>query len=58
MMYEAFDTHRCRKMNTDGIDMTVDGTSDDYLLPLRRFADKNRVEIQQQYTRAARAAHC
>jgi L-ribulose-5-phosphate 3-epimerase len=33
---------------TDGIDLTVywlPGTSDDYLLPLRRLAYKNRVEI-------------
>ena len=33
---------------TDGIDMTVywlPGTSDDYLLPLRRLAYRNRVEI-------------
>jgi sugar phosphate isomerase/epimerase len=39
---------------TDGIDMTVywlPGTSDDYLLPLRRLAYKNRVEIYSIGTR-------
>jgi L-ribulose-5-phosphate 3-epimerase len=40
--------------NTDGIDMTVywlPSTSDDYLLPLRRLAYKNRVEIYSIGTR-------
>ena len=39
---------------TDGIDMTVywlPGTSDDYLLPLRRLAYRNRVEIYSVGTR-------
>src|SRR5262245_3115743 len=39
---------------TDGIDMTVywlPGTSDDYLLPLRRLAYRNRVEIYSIGTR-------
>src|SRR6266487_3720675 len=39
---------------TDGIDMTVywmPGTSDDYVLPLRRMAYKNRVEIYSLGTR-------
>src|SRR5882724_13345482 len=39
---------------TDGIDMTVywlPATSDDYLLPLRRLAYKNRVEIYSIGTR-------
>jgi L-ribulose-5-phosphate 3-epimerase len=39
---------------TDGIDMTVywlPGTSDEYLLPLRRLAYKNRVEIYSIGTR-------
>src|SRR5881392_1096177 len=39
---------------TDGIDMTVywlPSTSDDYLLPLRRLAYKNRVEIYSIGTR-------
>src|SRR5438093_3712750 len=39
---------------TDGIDMTVywmPGTSDDYVLPLRRLAYKNRVEIYSLGTR-------
>src|SRR5712692_6885998 len=39
---------------TDGIDMTVywlPGTSDDYLLPLRRLAYTNRVEIYSIGTR-------
>lgn len=39
---------------TDGIDMTVywlPSTSDDYLLPLRRLAYKNRVEIYSVGTR-------
>jgi len=39
---------------TDGIDMTVywlPGTSDDYLLALRRFAYRNRVEIYSIGTR-------
>jgi L-ribulose-5-phosphate 3-epimerase len=39
---------------TDGIDMTVywlKGTSDDYLLPLRRLAWRNRVEIYSIGTR-------
>ena len=39
---------------TDGIDLTVywlPDTSDDYLLPLRRFAYKNRVEIYSIGTR-------
>src|SRR5436309_727919 len=39
---------------TDGIDMTVywmPGTSDDYVLPLRRMAYKNRVEIYSLDTR-------
>src|SRR6266545_8189925 len=39
---------------TDGIDMTVywlPSTSDDYLLPLRRLAYKNRVEIYSLGTR-------
>lgn len=39
---------------TDGIDMTVywlKGTSDDYLLPLRRLAWQNRVEIYSIGTR-------
>ena len=39
---------------TDGIDMTVywlPATTDDYLLPLRRFAYKNRVEIYSIGTR-------
>jgi len=40
--------------DTDGIDMTVywmPGTSDDYVLPLRRLAYKNRVEIYSLGTR-------
>ena len=40
--------------DTDGIDMTVywmPGTSDDYVLPLRRMAYKNRVEIYSLGTR-------
>ena len=40
--------------DTDGIDMTVywlPGTSDDYLLPLRRLAYRNRVEIYSIGTR-------
>src|SRR5204862_6809578 len=39
---------------TDGIDMTVywlPGTTDDYLLPLRRLAYRNRVEIYSIGTR-------
>src|SRR5206468_7693018 len=39
---------------TDGIDMTVywlPSTSDDYVLPLRRLAYKNRVEIYSLGTR-------
>jgi L-ribulose-5-phosphate 3-epimerase len=39
---------------TDGLDMTVywlPGTSDDHLLPLRRFAFRNRVEIYSIGTR-------
>ena len=39
---------------TDGIDMTVywlPGTTDDHLLPLRRFAYRNRVEIYSIGTR-------
>ena len=39
---------------TDGIDMTVywlPSTSDDYLLPLRRLAYRNRVEIYSIGTR-------
>jgi L-ribulose-5-phosphate 3-epimerase len=39
---------------TDGIDMTVywmPGTGDDYVLPLRRFAYKNRVDIYSIGTR-------
>ena len=39
---------------TDGLDMTVywmPSTSDDYLLPLRRLAYKNRVEIYSIGTR-------
>src|SRR2546428_13662344 len=39
---------------TDGIDMTVywlPATTDDYLLPLRRFAYRNRVEIYSIGTR-------
>jgi sugar phosphate isomerase/epimerase len=44
----------CVETGTDGIDMTVywlPGTSDDYLLPLRRLAYKNRVEIYSIGTR-------
>ena len=44
----------CVETGTDGIDMTVywlPGTSDDYLLPLRRLAWKNRVEIYSIGTR-------
>ena len=40
--------------DTDGIDLTVywlPGTSDDYLLPLRRLAYRNRVEIYSIGTR-------
>src|SRR5215211_4268412 len=53
MTYEDL-IHIAVDTGTDGIDMTVywlPSTSDDYLLPLRRLAYKNRVEIYSIGTR-------